>query len=136
MKKRKKLQLQGDLGDNEGIYVLSNARFAIRSYQDLQDKKSREVLIQQNIKLIFLLGNFRRSTKHSQEVQHILKLTKELNANIVLCCAVGENYQGKFVGRSLAATPYGISWQVAATEEDNELLRTVMISHNAMVDAS
>ena len=116
--------------ENDGIYVLSRSRFAIRAYSDLENKRSMDLLFEQNIKLVFLFGNFLCAAKDPRKSKHISKLTGELNANVVLCSGVGENYQGKFIGRSMTTTPHGVSWRVAEAEANEQLLKTVMVSHN------
>ncbi len=119
-------------GDTEGIFILDGVRFAVAFYSDIQAKDYIRNLSEQGIQLLFVLGNISTSqenvTNKKQTKEFMLELAKEFSLNIVLCCGVGTGFEGTLSGRSLIAIPKGLSWFVSSQEENNQILKTVMIN--------
>ena len=106
------------IGSGDGIFILRGVRFVAAAYRDIMQKGFLEKLVQQEIKLLFLLANFEGPAPQKEIKEKLLPLAEKYALNIVLCCAVGKSFQfsGNLAGCSAVLTPYGVSWQVSPEE--------------------
>ena len=116
---------------NEGIFILGGARFAALTYGDSKGKGFWERLLEEKVKLVFLLSNFETPAPREKIRMELIPIAKKYNLNMVLCCGVGKSFQFSepLGGCSSVITPYGLSWQVSTTEEKKQFLKTLMLNH-------
>jgi len=119
-------------GTETGIFILGGQRFAVLICADVLKPEYFEELHQAGIKLVFTVMNspYREETpevKHARDEELFLKPARKYGMYIAKCCSAGSIFGHRVQGRSLVATPTGISWRVAPQEEDQEILKTVMI---------
>ncbi len=113
-------------GDGAGIFILGGFRFGVLAGGDAT-KKNLEELADQDVKLVFILDT-RESYDESRDDQPLLDLAGDRGMYIARCSGAGHIFGTALSGRSLVATPAGISWRVAPQEEDREILKTVLIN--------
>ena len=116
-------------GDDSAIFILGSIRFALQTYADLSSKSYLKKLSQEQVKLVYVLGNFGNETSKEMVSENLLSLSKQYDFNIVLCCAVGKSFQCKdeLRGYSLVATPHGVSWQISQEETKEQIIKTVIL---------
>ncbi len=124
-------------GNDYGIFILNHTRFAVLIGNDAKQIQFYEELKQQNVNLIFIVNlNYNEYANEEENLKDFIeehkfyeKLAKEMQFNIIKCDAVGTYFQKKVLGRSLLSTPRGISWHSTFNEQENQILKHIMINY-------
>ncbi len=64
----------------------------------------------------------------AEDEEQILKPAAEHGLYIMRCCGTGQLFGKAIRGRSLVASPTGVTWRVAPQEADQELLKTILVN--------
>lgn len=120
-------------GEGPGIFILNGIRFGVLICNDVNNPDLLKELYDHDVKLIIVIvaslkKNEDIKTKHKRDEDLFLKPAKLYNQVIVKCSSVGSIFEKPLQGRSLLATPVGITWRIPNEEEDKEILKTVMVS--------
>lgn len=120
-------------GSEPGIFILKGHRFAILLNNDMNQAAYLQELADMEIRLIFVAMNSslrKESTddKLARDQEMFIEPASKFNMSIVKCCSTGSLLGRSLQGRSLVATPSGVSWRVAFQEEEKEILKTVMVN--------
>jgi len=119
-------------GSDPGIFMLGGHRFGVLICNDVRERKYFDELSQQDVKLVFSVLNspFRDETideKYERDEALFSIPARENGQSIAKCCSTGDIMGHRLQGRSLVATPTGISWRVPPNEEDKQILKTVIL---------
>lgn len=118
--------------NSEFIFTLNGIRFAVLPGRDLHNPELFEQVKSEKIELIFNPDFTELSPQEAQvynsELSTYTNIVKDTSLQIVRVCGIG-NF-GEFVlsGRSFYATPSGIRWKVASTENQIEVIKTVNVA--------
>lgn len=120
-------------GKDPGIFILKGFRFGTLICADVFKREYYDELAKSDVHLIFTVMNSpkREETaddKHARDEELFLKPARENRQYIAKCCSTGTIFNRPLQGRSLVATPTGISWRVSPQEEGQEILKTVLIN--------
>jgi predicted amidohydrolase len=120
-------------GTEMGIFILAGFRFGMLICADVLKPEYFTELANEGVKLVFavLSSPFRKESledKHKRDDELFSKPCRDYGMVIVKCCAAGALFGHPLQGRSLVASPTGISWRVAPQEEDQEILKTLIIN--------
>lgn len=124
-------------GHDMGIFILNHIRFAVLIGDDAKQMQFYNDLKEQNVNLIFILNlNYKvyndekeNLKDFNEEHKFYEKVAREKHFNIIKCDGVGTYLQKKLTGRSLLATPKGISWHSTFNERENQILKHIMINY-------
>ncbi|MDW7976126.1 MAG: carbon-nitrogen hydrolase family protein [Leptospiraceae bacterium] len=119
-------------GSDIGMFMLNNIRFGVLIGEEIQNIKLIEELKNNQIHLIFNPNANPDEGKDEEallqyENDTYLKPAKELDISIVNCDATGSFLGKKLLGRSLLATPKGISWRVLSNDLNKQILKDIMV---------
>lgn len=119
-------------GTEPGIFILKGHRFAILLCSEIEREEYLSELAEMEIRLIFApmkspLRQEDNEAKLARDQKMFIDPASRYNMSIVKCCSTGKFLGQPSQGRSLVAAPTGISWRVAFQEEDQEILKTVMV---------
>lgn len=117
-------------GNSNGIYILNGVCFGVTTYLELQNASHMEELKKEGIKIILVLGNF-TTIVNKKDIDFLQETAKKYEASIIMCSATGESFLGTLIARSIVITPYGLSWQVSESEEQKQLIKTLMLPYTA-----
>ncbi len=119
-------------GKDPGVFILNNIRFAVLISSDVYKDIYFEELREQDIKLIFIVNHTLQIENDLQEnlVQEnfFLDISRKYGFTIVKCDGVGTLFDKKLIGKSLVCSPKGITWRTSTIDEENQVIRDVMIS--------
>ncbi len=117
-------------GKDPGIFILNNIRFAVLISNDVYNDIYLEELKEQNIKLIFIVNHTLQNNLQENQVQEnfFLDISRKYSFTIVKCDGVGTLFDKKLIGKSLVCSPKGITWRTSTIDEENQVIRDVMIS--------
>lgn len=120
-------------GTEPGIFILGGRRFAVLLSEDIHDPTMFKTLHDQGIHLIFLLKTTKNRGMSEEELmvedeKYLVEPSKEFNQYIVRCNSTGSFMDQALLGRSMAITPRGISWKVAPHEQNDEIVKTLMLN--------
>jgi predicted amidohydrolase len=120
-------------GNENGSYILGGHRFGVFLGSDITIKNALKELADQGIRLVFSMHASHKKEetpeeKNARDEQMFVKPASELGLYIVKCSATGQLMGQNLQGRSMVVSPAGISWRVAPHEENNEIIKTVMIN--------
>lgn len=119
-------------GTDAGIFMLGGHRFGVLICNDVRHRPYLDELAGQDVRLVFSVFNspYREETieeKYMRDEELFCTPARENGQCIAKCCSTGEIMGHRLQGRSLVATPRGISWRVPPAEEDRQILKTVII---------
>lgn len=122
-------------GHDAGIFMLGGHRFGVLICNDVRERAFFDELANQDVRLIFSVLNspYRQESieeKYTRDEELFILPARENNQSIAKCCSAGEILGHPVQGRSLVATPTGISWRVPPNEESEQILKTIII-HNS-----
>ncbi|MCB1172259.1 MAG: carbon-nitrogen hydrolase family protein [Leptospiraceae bacterium] len=114
-------------------FILGGQRFAILMGKEIYDKSIQTQLLEQQIKLVFLAGQLPApkadiAVEMQKDEDKLIQIAAKCDLHIVRSCATGSLMGKALSGRSVVVNAQGVSWRVAAQEDQNELLKTVMIN--------
>jgi predicted amidohydrolase len=118
-------------GEGPGIFILGGFRFGVLLGEDAHRPEYIAELAEQGIKIIFIMDT-RSEFNEAEDAEQLLKPAAELGLYITRCCGTGQIFGNAIRGRSLVATPAGISWQVSPQEADQEILKTILVNMAAV----
>ena len=111
-----------------GVFILGGQRFATLAGEDLLNAQLLGTIQESGIRLVFAPYTFRGDETVEADEKAMSKLAGEFKLHIVRCCGVGKLLNEPIRGRSMIASPTGITWRVGAGEEDSEILKTLMLN--------
>lgn len=119
-------------GRDAGIFMLNNIRFAILIDREITNTTFIKELKENQVNLIFNISasfeneqNGEKQLETENEFYH--HLSKEHDITIVRCEPVGSLFGKKLSGRSLLATPKGISWHTTRYDSNKQILKDLMV---------
>ncbi len=120
-------------GRESGIYILGGQRFGVLLGGDITLEGALEELASQGIRLVFSMhASYKKEEtqeeKNARDEQMFVRPAAAHGLHIVKCSATGHLMGQNLQGRSLAVSPAGISWRVAPHEENNEIVKTLMLN--------
>lgn len=120
-------------GNTPGIFILGGHRFAVLICADVLKPEYYQEIAAMGIKLIFTVMSSPKKAesveqKHQRDEELFCKPARELGLHIVKCGSIGSILGKELQGRSLVASPTGISWRVAPQEEQSEILKTLIVN--------
>ncbi|MDH5654355.1 MAG: hypothetical protein OEZ34_00470 [Spirochaetia bacterium] len=132
-KKRKLKPEEGDgvlAGEDCGEYILGGHRFSILSGEEVYDPALIHEIAEKGIHFVIAVSNSYRSSPDSSQSDedNFCQPAKQHGISFVKCAASGSFLGKELQGRSLAVAPSGISWRVSESEEQSELIKTVLIN--------
>ncbi|MBW7856995.1 MAG: carbon-nitrogen hydrolase family protein [Leptonema sp. (in: Bacteria)] len=119
-------------GEDPGIFMLGGHRFGVLICNDAKERSYFDELADQDVRLIFSVFNspYRDESiedKHERDEKLFIAPARENNLCIAKCCSTGNIMGHQVQGRSLVATPTGISWRVPPNEESEQILKTIIV---------
>ncbi|MCR9143671.1 MAG: carbon-nitrogen hydrolase family protein [bacterium] len=114
-------------GDSPGVFILGGFRFGVLLGGETKNPAYIQELAEQGIKIIFIMDT-RPDFDEAEDEEQILKPAAEHGLYITRCCGTGRLFGEDIRGRSLVASPTGISWRVAPQETEQEILKTILIN--------
>ncbi len=120
-------------GTEPGVYTLQGHRFSVLICNDVNREEYIEEISKQDIKLIFAVMSspLREETveeKHARDDKLFSQPAQKYGLYLVKCGSTGRLFGKPLQGRSMTITPSGVSWRVAPHEEQNEIIKTIMIN--------
>lgn len=116
-------------GSENNPFILAGFRFCTLAGADAQDEAAWQAIIEQGVKLIFVLSSDNSFAEEALTDQ-LLARARQHGLYIAVCCGAGALLGQPASGRSMALTPAGISWRVSPGEKDREILKTVLVNVN------
>lgn len=114
-------------GEGPGIFILGGFRFGVLLGGETKNPQYISELAEQGIRIIFILDT-RTDFDEDEDEEQILKPAAEHGLYITRCCGTGQLFGKPIRGRSMVASPTGISWRVARQESDQEILKTILVN--------
>lgn len=117
-------------GSGEKFFIINGIRFAILIGDEIQREERLEEIQKEGINLVFHLDSVSMDSQQSWEsdLEFFAELAKKFDLNILRTTGFGQAMGKEYKGRSFLATPHGITWKVAASEEEKEILKTIQIN--------
>lgn len=120
-------------GQEPGVFMLAGHRFGVLICADILKPELLKELSELDVRMVFSVFNSpkRQETdedKNERDESLFVQPAKDFNLAIAKCCSTGSIFGNPLQGRSLIATPGGISWRVSPPEEDREILKTVIMN--------
>lgn len=114
-------------GDGPGVFILGGFRFGVLLGGETSNPAHIAELAAQGIRIIFIMDT-RSAFDEAEDEEQLLKPAAEHGLYITRCCGTGQLFGGTIRGRSLVASPTGISWRVAPQECEQEILKTILVN--------
>ncbi len=119
-------------GNGAGIFMLRYIRFGVLICNDIKKREYLDELKQDDVRLVFVLvaSPKKKETieeKFKRDEELFLKPARENNQIIIKCAAVGEIMSKPLQGRSLMVTKEGVAWRVRPDDEDQEIIKNLMV---------
>lgn len=114
-------------GSGPGVFILGGFRFGVLLGGECANPTYITELAEQGIKIIFIMDT-RPDFDEAEDEEQILKPAAEHGLYIMRCCGTGQLFGKSIRGRSLVASPTGVTWRVAPQEADQELLKTILVN--------
>ncbi|EIE03070.1 hypothetical protein [Leptospira licerasiae] len=116
-------------GSGEDSLILGGFRFGIFAGKEIQDRSKLEKLKSDRINLAFHLDSVSdNGIDYSQDLKNYADLSSQYGMFLVRSSGYGLPFGKKRIGRSLLSTPTGVTWKVAETEQEKEIIKTVNIN--------
>lgn len=120
-------------GQEPGVFILNNHRFSVLLGEDVKVDEHLAQLAENDVRLVFVPYNasFKNDdtpeakTRRDQEI--FTEPAAKHNLTLVKVSAVGDLFERALQGRSLVATPNGITWRVGLEEETNEVSKNCTV---------
>ena len=114
-------------GEGPGVFILGGFRFGVLLGGETRNPRYIEELAEQGIRIIFIMDT-RADFDEAEDEEQILKPAAKHGLYITRCCGTGRLFGKEIRGRSLVASPSGVSWRVAPQETDQEILKTILVN--------
>ncbi len=116
-------------GNGEDALILGGFRFGILAGKEIEDEKKFERLKADRINLAFHLDVVPdNGIDYGMDLKKYADLSAKFGIFILRSSGYGFPFGKKRIGRSLLATPTGVAWKVAETEQEKEIIKTVNIN--------
>ena len=120
-------------GEEPGIFILNGHRFAVLNTTDVLNPERFKELADMGIQIVFVVMNSLYeedgpADQQERDEELFCKPARDYGMFITKCASAGMIYGTPVRGRSMVATPSGVSWRIAPQEENKEILKTVMLN--------
>lgn len=116
-------------GNGESSLILGGFRFGILAGKEIEDEKVFDRLKSENINLAFHLDAVEGSgSDYNNDLKKYAEISSKYGIFVLRSSGYGSPFGKKRIGRSLLSTPTGVTWKVAETEQEKEIIKTVNIN--------
>ncbi|TGK07895.1 amidohydrolase [Leptospira semungkisensis] len=116
-------------GNGEDSLILGGFRFGIFAGKEINDAARLDRLRSDRVNLAFHLDAVSENgSNYSQDLKDYADLSLKYGIFLIRSSGYGTPFGKKRIGRSLLSTPTGVTWKVAETEQEKEIIKTVNIN--------
>jgi len=119
-----------EAGSDLGEYILGGNRFSILSGSEILETSYLKEIADRGLHFVIVISNSYKNNIETNDTDqaNYCNPASEYGIYFVKCSPCGTFLGNELQGRSLAVSPSGISWRVSESEEEKELLKTVIIN--------
>ncbi|EPG76433.1 hypothetical protein LEP1GSC058_1457 [Leptospira fainei serovar Hurstbridge str. BUT 6] len=116
-------------GSGDEAIILGGFRFGIFVGKEIDDLSRFDRLKSENINLAFHIDSVpENGINYAEDLKKYADLSAKYNLFLLRSSGHGTPFGKKRIGRSLLSTPTGVTWKVAESEKDKEIIKTVNIN--------
>ncbi|PJZ67639.1 amidohydrolase [Leptospira wolffii] len=116
-------------GNGDHALILGGFRFGILAGKEIEETTVFEKLKDEKVNLAFHLDSVQESgLEYGQDLKKYADLSAKYGLFLLRSSGYGSPFGKKRIGRSLLSTPTGVTWKVAETEQEKEIIKTVNIN--------